>query len=82
MKKFLAKEFLWLLLTILLAIPIAFLWLTSVDIVSEPQTLEEGEKIFVIELFLVAYTFGFLGIYLIRFIVAAIKAISLQKPEG
>lgn len=82
MKKFLAKEFLWLLLTIVLAVPIAFLWLTGLDIVSTNQVFTEDEKIFVMELFLVAYAFGFVCIYLIRFVVAAIKTISLQKPKS
>lgn len=81
MKKFFAKEFLWLLLTIVLAVPIAFLWLASLDIVSSEQSLNEDEKIFVIELFLIAYAFGFIGIYLIRFVVAAIKTLSAKNTK-
>lgn len=81
MKKFFAKEFLWLLLTIVLAVPLSFLWLAGLDIISTNQSFGEDEKVFVIELFLIAYAFSFAGIYLIRFVVGAIKAISLQPPE-
>lgn len=76
MKRFFAREFLWLLLTLVLALPLAFLWLTSVDIVSSKSAFEEDEKIFVAELFLLAYAISFLGIYLIRLIVASIKTLS------
>lgn len=82
MKRFFAKEFLWLLLTLILAVPIAFLWLTSLDIVSADTSFTEEEEVFVIELFLIAYAFGFIGIYLIRFVVAAIKTLSAKPPEG
>ncbi len=81
MKKFLAREFLWLLLTLILAVPISFLWLAGLDIVSADQSFSEEEEIFVIELFLVAYAFGFVGIYLIRFVIAAIKTLSAAPPE-
>jgi len=82
MKKFFAKEFLWLLLSVILAVPIAFLWLTSLDIVSADRSFTKDEEVFVIELFLIAYAFGFIGIYLIRFVVAAIKALSSSPPES
>lgn len=82
MKKFFAREFLWLLLTLILAVPIAFLWLAGLDVVSAEQSFSEDEKVFVFELFLIAYAVGFLGIYLIRFIVAAIKTLYVPAPEG
>ena len=82
MKKFLAKEFLWLLIALVMAIPIAFLWLASLDIVSAEQSFSEDEEVFVIEMFLIAYVFGVVGMYLIRFVVAAIKTLYVAPTEG
>lgn len=82
MKKFIAKEFLWLLIALVLAVPIAFLWLAGLDIVSAEQTFSEDEKVFVIELFLLAYAFGVVGVYLVRFVIGAIKTLSAPPPEG
>lgn len=79
MKKFLAKEFLWFLLTIVLAVPLSFLWLVGLDIISADRSFSQDEKVFILELFLVAYLFSFAGIYLIRFVIGAIKSIALAE---
>lgn len=81
MKKFIASEFLWLLLTLALAIPLSFLWLISLDVVAEDRSFSEDEKIFVAELFLIAYAVCFVGIYLIRLVVNAIKALAKPPKE-
>ena len=81
MKVFFAREFLWLLLTIVLAVPLSFIWLTGLDVVADDPSFGEEEKIFVMELFLVAYAVSFLGIYLIRLVVAAIKTLALTPAE-
>lgn len=76
MKKLFAREFLWLLLAIILAVPLSFLWLTGLDIVSADRSFSEDEQIFVIELFLLAYAVSFVGVYIVRFVVGAIKALA------
>ncbi|MTB52937.1 hypothetical protein [Lewinella sp. W8] len=70
-----------MLITIVLAVPIAFFWLTGLDIVTDDPSFGEEEKIFVMELFLVAYAVSFLGIYLIRMVVAAVKTLALTPAE-
>lgn len=82
MVKFFAKEFLWLLLSLVLALPLAFLWLSGLDIVSTDSDFNQSEKIFVIELFLLAYVFSFVGIYLIRMVVGAIKILAGKEEAA
>ncbi|MBC6996648.1 hypothetical protein QWY85_08965 [Neolewinella lacunae] len=81
MKAFFAREFLWLLLTLVLAVPLAFLWLAALDLVSAQAHFTDEEKVFVLELFLLAYAISFVGIYLVRMVVAAIKSLALQPAK-
>lgn len=81
MKKVVAREFLWLLATLVIALPLAFLFLVAMDIVAERSHFSEREKIFVLDLFFVAYLVNFIGIYLIRGIVLAIKTLATAKGE-
>ena len=76
MKKTIAREFLWLLATIVLAFPLAYLFLGAMNIVAARDSFSNSEKIFIDELFVVAYIFNFIGVYLIRMVVAAIKTIA------
>lgn len=82
MKQFFAKEFLWLVVTLVLALPIAFLWLMGLDVVSADDDFTDDENIFVIELFLLAYAVGVLGIYLLRMIAGAIKVLAQSGAEA
>ena len=80
MAKTIAREFIWLIAALLLAIPLAFIFLIVMDIVSAQSSgFSEEEKIFILDLFVLAYLFSFLGIYLFRFVVMAIK--TLAAPE-
>lgn len=80
MTKFLAKEFLWFLATLVLAIPLALVWLVGMDVVSRERSFTEDEQIFVIELFLLAYAISFVGIYVTRIVVGSIK--KLAQPAA
>ncbi len=77
--KIISKEFLWALITFVLAAPLSFLFMSGLDLVSREENFTANEKIFVLELFFVVYIFNFIGIYLIRFIYLAIK--TLAKKE-
>ena len=77
MKLFAAREFVWLLATLVLAFPLAFLWLSAVDLVSPAPRYSPDEKVFVMELFIIAYAICFIGIYLFRLVVVAIKNIAV-----
>lgn len=80
MKTFIAKEFLWLLLALVIAIPLSFLWLIALDVVTVGESFEGEEKIFVYELWLLAYVFSFVGVYLVRLVAAAVRTVLLPKP--
>lgn len=75
MKK-IAAEFLWFLLTLILAIPLGLIFLWLLGFTSEAPNITEGDKDYVLFLFLLGYAISFIGIYLIRFIVMAIKILA------
>lgn len=76
MKKIVAKEFLWLLLFIFIAVFLTYLFLSCIDLISGQEKFTPVEKIFVIELFLIGFLLNLSGLYLIRLIVAAFKTIA------
>ena len=80
MKKIIAREFLWFFVIVILAAPLAFLFLNALDLVAEGDVFTESEKKFVAELYLVAYIFNFVGLYLVRFVVLAIQVLA-AKPK-
>lgn len=75
MKKIIAREFLWFLIIILLAAPLALLFLSALDVASEGYTFSLNEKDFIMELFILAYIINIIGLYLVRLIVLAIKVL-------
>ncbi len=76
MKKMIAREFLWFLGSLVLAVPLSFLFLAGMDLVSGEQFFTENEKLFIVELFIFIYIINFTGIYVIRLMVAAIKTLA------
>lgn len=76
--KVIAREFLWLVITIVLAIPLSLLFIGAMDLVAQGNGLTATEKKMVIELGIVAYVINFIGIYLVRFIVLAVKKIAAE----
>lgn len=80
--KFLANEFLWLLATLLLALPLALLFLWLLGFTTERVNLEEKEKDYLLTLYLIGYCLSVAGIYLVRMIRGALKIVSEAKlPE-
>ena len=79
-QKLIAKEFLWFLFVAVMALPLAYLFLVCLDVANGPVVQSEPEKIFTLELFFFGYVFNFIGIYLIRFIILAARAVG-QKPS-
>ncbi|MEO0007349.1 MAG: hypothetical protein RJA20_1545 [Bacteroidota bacterium] len=82
MKKFIAREFLWFLVITLLAAPLALLFLSALDIASKGYSFSLNEKDFIMELFILAYVINFIGLYLVRLIVMAVRVLTINnKPE-
>lgn len=79
MKKIIAREFLWLMVILVLAIPLAFIFVNALDIVAEGDFFTENEKDFIAELYLLAYIIVFGALYIMRLIVLAIQVLS--QPE-
>lgn len=69
------------MVNLVLAAPLAFLFLNALDLVAEGDVFTENEKNFIAELFLLAYVFNFAGLYLVRFIVLAIKTLSMKDKK-
>lgn len=82
MKKLIAREFLWFMVILVLAIPLAFIFLNALQLVSEGDFFTENEKNFVAELYLLAYIFNFVGLYLMRLVVLAIQTLSSPDKKN
>jgi len=80
MKKIIAREFLWLMVILVLAAPLAFLFFSALDLVAEGDFFTEHEKDFIAELYLMSYLFCFIGLYLMRLVVLAVQTLS-EKNE-
>lgn len=77
--RFIAREFLWLLVTIVLSIPLGLVFLWFLGFTPETVNLKEAERNYIFWLYLVGYFTSFLGIYIVRFVSMAIKSLS-QPP--
>ena len=73
MKKIIAREFLWLLISLILAIPLTYLFIYFIDLVGEEDTFTENEKDFIAEIYVLGYLFIFIGLVLLRIIIMVIK---------
>ena len=81
MKKIIAREFLWLMVILMLAVPLAFLFLVALELVSEGDFFTETEKGFIGELYLLLYLFNVAGLYLMRLVVLAIQTLSARDAK-
>lgn len=81
MKKLIAREFLWLMVNLVLAAPLSFLFLNAMNLVSEGDVFTDTEKNFIAELFLLIYVFNLIGLYLLRFVVLAIKVLAVKEDK-
>lgn len=81
MKKAIAREFIWLLINLILAAPLAFLFLNAFELVAERDIFTENEKNFIAELYLLAYVFNLVGLYILRFVVLAIQVLSAKEKK-
>jgi len=76
-----AREFLWLIVTLIISLPlgIAFLWFLGFT----PETVnlkeEEADKVF--WLYLTGYLVSFLFVYVMRFTAMAIRALTAPPAE-
>lgn len=81
MKKLIAREFIWLLVNLLLAAPLSFLFLNGMNLVAEGDVFTDTEKNFIAELFLLVYAFNLVGLYVLRFVVLAIQVLAAKDEK-
>ena len=81
MKKTIAREFLWFLIILILAVPMAFMFIQALEIVAEGDFFTENELNFIAELFLLSYIICFLGLYILRLVVLAIQVLSAKDTK-
>jgi hypothetical protein len=75
-KKIISREFLWLLINLVLAIPLTYLFIYYVlDLVAEGDIFTDNEKKFIPEMYVSGYLCIFIGLVLLRIIIKVIKKI-------
>lgn len=79
MKKVLAREFLWLVAALVLAIPLGIMFLWLLGLTSKTRLVTNDEKEMVMELYILGFILSFVGIYLIRLITAAIQILVKRR---
>ncbi len=73
MYKIFLREVFWLILTSILSLLFSFIFLEFLQLASTDSSLKTIEKIFSVQLYVIGCTVSFLCIYIIRFIVIAVK---------
>ena len=79
--KGLAREFLWFFLTLLLALPLAVVFLWFFGFTPEIVNLEERQRSYVWWLYLLGYIVSFISIYVMRFVAMSIRTLTNPEPE-
>lgn len=79
MKNLFYREFLWIIVSIILSLLFAFLFLEIMHLSSTSRNLKEVEKIFSVQFYLIGCITSFICIYIVRLIVNIVKAIYLAN---
>ncbi|MEO0472514.1 MAG: hypothetical protein AAF206_23025 [Bacteroidota bacterium] len=79
MKKIIAREFLWLLVVLMLAVPISRAAMALITHFSNDLALDSLVKVSATSA--ITYIFSLLGIYLSRGVVIALKVLSSHEKE-
>lgn len=76
MKKVIAREFLWLLFAVVLAFPLGFVFLHILEVSTNSERYPSlEEQTFVVQLYFLGVILSFIGVYLVRLIVAALRTV-------
>lgn len=79
MGKVIAREFIWLLVALIAAIPLGIVFLWFLGFTPETINLQEAERNYIFWLYVMGYLTSFVCIYIMRFTASAIKMLS--APE-
>ncbi len=81
MGKVIAREFIWLIITLIASLPLGVVFLWFFGYTHEAVNLTETQRSWVFWLYLIGYFSAFIGIYIMRFVAISIKTLS-QKEEA
>lgn len=81
MKSFFAREFLWFVIAFILAFPLGlgFLWILGLS--ADVTAVTEVDLSTLTRLYILGWILGFVGVYITRFIAAAINVLTVPEPE-
>ncbi|MCR9249859.1 MAG: hypothetical protein NXI20_05520 [bacterium] len=79
--KALARELLWFFTAVVLCMPIAYLFAYLLDLKPEGPTMTFNEEVFQMELFIVGAIIGFIGTYIMRVIIWAMKKYLIKEEN-
>lgn len=72
MKKTILKELMWFIIASLLAAPLSFLFMSLLKLTSSNPRLNEVEKVFTMQLFLIGWLVMFICVYIVRVVTKAL----------
>ncbi|MBT1686938.1 hypothetical protein [Dawidia soli] len=75
MREIIAKELLYFFFAVITAIPVAFLFLHLLQLDPEHTRMGDDEHVLEVDLMLIGGALGFLGVYVMRLTVWAVKQI-------
>jgi hypothetical protein len=81
MGKVVAREFLWLVVGLIAAIPLGIVFLWFFGFTREIINLPDIRKNYIFWLYLIGYFTSFVGIYIIRFVAMALKTLTAPEEE-
>ena len=72
MKKTILKELMCFIIASILAVPLSFVFLMLFKLTSSNPKLNEVEKVFTIQLFMIGWLVMFLCVYIVRIVIKAL----------
>ena len=72
MKKTILKELMWFIIASILAVPLSFVFLGMLKLTSANPGLNQVEKVFTIQLFMIGWLVMFICVYIVRIVVKAL----------
>ncbi len=82
MKKVFFREVVWFFTALLFSVPLSFVFLFFLKLTSSGPTLNEVEKVFTLQLFLIGIAVMFVCVYVVRLIVIGIKYLVVGKQDS
>ena len=73
MKEIIVKEFFWLIIGSLVSLILSFVFLGLLELTSAAEEMNEIEKVFSIQLYIIGCFVSVISVYIVRIVVSATK---------